>query len=193
MLTGGGDGLSPSVFLYNLEFMSKSQGNFLSKAKQILEGNWRDGFTVPTNKLYPFQWNWDSGFVSMGLGHFNLNHAIQELTSLFSGQWENGMIPHIIFHSENETTYFPNYDFWDANVNTGAPNKPKTSGITQPAVHGFILENLLKRFPDNEKLIAFVKAIFPKSRQKPSLSLQLSGPRKRRFDVYFSPLGIGQR
>lgn len=136
--------------------------HIFDNAKRILNLNWKDGFTIPTGKLYPFQWNWDSGFTSIGHSHFNIDFAIQELESLFSGQWENGMIPHIIFHSENEKTYFPNYDFWDANVNAGAPNKPKTSGITQPAVHGFVLESLLERFPDNDRLIDFVKAIFPK-------------------------------
>ena len=134
----------------------------IDNARRILNLNWRNGFTIPTNHLYPFQWNWDSGFTSIGHSHFSLDAAIKELQSLFSGQWENGMLPHIIFHSENEKTYFPNFDFWGANVNSGAPNKPKTSGITQPAVHGFVLEELLKRFPDNEKLIAFIKAIFPK-------------------------------
>ena len=134
----------------------------IDNAKRILSLNWKDGFTIPTGKLYPFQWNWDSGFTSLGHSHFNLDFAVQELQSLFSGQWENGMIPHIIFHSENEKTYFPNHDYWNANVNPGAPVKPKTSGITQPAVHGFILENLLERYSDNEKLIAFVKDIFPK-------------------------------
>ncbi|GAB5555516.1 MAG: trehalase family glycosidase [Saprospiraceae bacterium] len=134
----------------------------IDNAKRILELNWKDGFTIPTGKLYPFQWNWDSGFISIGHSHFTLDYAIQELQSLFSGQWKNGMIPHIIFHSEKEKTYFPNYDFWEANVNAGAPDKPKSSGITQPAVHGFVLESLLERFPDNEKLIAFTKAIFPK-------------------------------
>lgn len=131
-------------------------------AKRVLELNWRDGFTIPTNKLYPFQWNWDSGFTSIGWSHFDLDAAIKELQSLFSGQWENGMVPHIIFHSENEKTYFPNFDFWHSNINAGAPQKPKSSGITQPAVHGFILESLLNKFPDNEKLIAFAKEIFPK-------------------------------
>ncbi len=134
----------------------------MEPAHRILKKNWKDGFTIPTSNLYPFQWNWDSGFTSIGHSYFDLGHAIQELESLFSGQWENGMIPHIIFHSENEKTYFPNYDFWNANVNAGAPDKPKTSGITQPAVHGFILENLLDKFPDNEKLKAFAKSIFPK-------------------------------
>ena len=104
--------------------MTKKQTELIDRAKKILAKNWREGFTVPTDKLYPFQWNWDSGFVSMGLGHFNVEKAMSELASLFSGQWQNGMIPHIIFHSENETTYFPNFDFWKASVNAGAPSKP---------------------------------------------------------------------
>ena len=133
-----------------------------NKAEFILNGNWMDGFTIPTKKLYPFQWNWDSGFTSLGMSHFNLNYSQRELMSLFSGQWENGMVPHIIFHSENEDTYFPNHDFWNARVNNGAPITPKTSGITQPPVHGFILEEIINRSPDNHDLKAFAKAIFPK-------------------------------
>ncbi len=131
-------------------------------AQEILRKNWKDGFTIPTSRLYPFQWNWDSGFTAIGQCHFDIDFAIGELESLFSGQWENGMLPHIIFHSQNEKTYFPNYDFWDANVNLGAPQNPKTSGITQPAVHGFILECLLERFPENQKIQSFAKQIFPK-------------------------------
>ncbi len=132
------------------------------EAFRILDLNRRDGFTIPAAKLYPFQWNWDSGFVSIGLAHRDMDQAIEEIQTLFKGQWENGMLPHIIFHSENESTYFPNFDFWNANVNAGAPNKPKTSGITQPAVHGFILEELLRIQPNNEKLHDFIKQLFPK-------------------------------
>ena len=136
--------------------------NLIDRAKQILELNWRDGFTVPTANLYPFQWNWDSGFISLGHSYFDLNFAIRELESLFSGQWENGMLPHILFHSEHEKSYFPNHDFWHSNLNSGAPHKPKSSGITQPAVHGSILENLLDKFPNSEILKDFVKSIFTK-------------------------------
>ncbi|MEL7118217.1 MAG: trehalase family glycosidase [Bacteroidota bacterium] len=136
--------------------------DIVSEAKRILTLNWKDGFTIPTDKLYPFQWNWDSGFTSIGHSYFSIDYAIREMKSLFSSQWENGMIPHIVFHSENEKTYFPNYDFWESNVNPGAPQKPKSSGITQPPVHGFVIENLLEKFPDDEQIIAFVKNIFPK-------------------------------
>ena len=132
------------------------------QALDIIKGNWRDGFTIPTNKLYPFQWLWDSGFVALGNGIFNLPQAIEEINNMFSGQWENGMVPHILFHSENEKTYFPNYDFWNSNINPGAPIFPKSSGITQPPVFGFVLKALLDYHADNDTLRAFIKEIFPK-------------------------------
>ncbi len=134
----------------------------LDKAKQILENNWRDGFTIPTSKLYPFQWMWDSGFVSLGTSTYNIKMSLQEIKKMFSGQWENGMIPHILFHSENEKTYFPNFDFWNSAVNAGAPSSPKSSGITQPAVFGFILEDILKNHWKNQEVRDFVRHIFPK-------------------------------
>jgi len=133
-----------------------------NRAIEVLKSNWRDGFTIPTDKLYPFQWNWDSGFVSLGHGHHNLDWAIVELERLFSGQWENGMIPHILFHNENIDTYFPNHDFWMPEVNSGSPKNVRTSGITQPPVHGFILEYLFKRNPNNNKLKDFIRAIYSK-------------------------------
>ena len=163
-----------------------------SAAHNILKKNWKEGFTVPTSRLYPFQWNWDSGFTSIGHSYFNLDHAILELQSLFSGQWENGMVPHIIFHSENEKTYFPNYDFWESNVNAGAPQKPKSSGITQPAVHGFILENLLEKFPDNEKLLAFTKTIFPKIVSNHRFFYKYRDPEREGLTFIFHPWESGR-
>ena len=106
---------------------------------------------------------WDSGFVALGTSTYDLDKAIAEIKSMFSGQWENGMLPHIIFHSENEKSYFPNFDFWNNGVNPGAPSKPKTSGITQPPVFGFVLEAILQRHSDNERVISFIKEIYPKA------------------------------
>ncbi len=133
-----------------------------AEAHRILNGNWKGAFTIPTHNLYPFQWNWDSGFTCLGHQYMDLGKVFLELDSLFSGQWENGLLPHIIFHSEQEKTYFPNFDFWDSNVNPGAPLTPKSSGITQPAVHGFMLQHLLRNFPDHPDLHDFAKHIFPK-------------------------------
>ncbi len=134
----------------------------LDNAKEIIQNNWRDGFTVPTSELYPFQWMWDSGFVALGTSTYDVKLSMSEIDKMFSGQWENGMIPHILFHSENEKTYFPNYDFWNSQVNVGAPSAPKSSGITQPAVFGFILKDILQNHWDNTDVRDFVKQIYPK-------------------------------
>jgi hypothetical protein len=102
------------------------------------------------------------------------------------------MLPHIIFHSETEKTYFPNYDFWDSNVNPGAPLKPKSSGITQPAVHGFVLENLLEKFPDNEKLLDFAKAIFPKIVNNHRFFYNYRDPEREGLTYIFHPWESGR-
>ena len=160
--------------------------------RKYLERIGEMAFTIPTSKLYPFQWNWDSGFIALGHQYFNPKHAIQELKSLFSGQWENGLVPHIIFHSEKEKTYFPNFDFWNSNINPGAPLKPKSSGITQPAVHGFILEHLLNRSPDDPDLLAFIPYIFPKILHYHRFLYQYRDPNREGLMFIFHPWESGR-
>lgn len=126
-------------------------------AGEVLEGNWQDGFTIPCKGLYPFQWNWDSGFIALGWGHLNMERAKAEFRSLLKGQWSNGFLPHIVFHNPSET-YFPGPDVWDVGRSPNAP-VARTSGITQPPVLGYILELLYEL--SNESLQDFVHEIFP--------------------------------
>ena len=106
-----------------------------SQARDILRRNDRGGYTVPTHGLYPFQWNWDSAFVALGFAEFDRDRAWQEIETLVSAQWDDGMIPHIVFHQRDEG-YFPGPDVWA----TG--RTPPTSGITQPPVLATILRAL---------------------------------------------------
>ena len=39
----------------------------IKEAIDVIKKNDRGGFTIPTNRLYPHQWNWDSGFTALGL------------------------------------------------------------------------------------------------------------------------------
>ena len=110
--------------------------------KEVLINNRRSGYTLPTNnELYPAQWNWDSAFIALGYSYFNMEYAIEELEKLISGQWEDGMIPHILFH-DNDETYFPNHKTWDCG------NKVRSSGITQPP----IIATIIKKIVDQNKL-----------------------------------------
>lgn len=131
--------------------------NLKELAREVLEGNWQDGFTIPCKGLYPFQWNWDSGFIALGWGHLNMDRAKTEFRSLLRGQWSNGFLPHIVFHNPSET-YFPGPEVWDVGRSPNAPDA-QTSGITQPPVLGYILELLYE--VSNESLQDFVQEVFP--------------------------------
>ncbi|MBZ6076266.1 neutral trehalase [Microvirga sp. WGZ8] len=101
----------------------------------ILAENDRGGYTVPTAHLYPFQWNWDSAFVAIGFATYDIDRAYRELERLAEGQWDDGMIPHIIFHAPSDT-YFPGPEVW------GTRHRIPTSGITQPPVFGMALRQV---------------------------------------------------
>ena len=110
----------------------------IADARAVLAANDRGGYTVPTAKLYPFQWNWDSAFVAMGFATYDLDRALTEMERLVEGQWADGMIPHIVFHAPSDT-YFPGPEVW------GTHHAPPTSGITQPPVMAIALAEIAKR------------------------------------------------
>lgn len=124
------------------------------RAQGILRQNDRGGYTVPTNGLYPFQWNWDSIFVALGFAEFDRDRAWQEVETLCSGQWEDGMIPHIIFH-QDDPGYFPGPSVW------AADRTPRTSGITQPPVLASVVRRLWEDEggdPDHPRMRVLYKA-----------------------------------
>lgn len=116
----------------------------IEHAIEILRKNDQGTYTVPTHGLYPFQWNWDSALTALGMGYYDEDRAWVELTTLMDHQWEDGMVPHIIFHKEDEG-YFPGPDVW--RTDRSLP----TSGITQPPVSGFAVRRLYERATDKAK------------------------------------------
>ncbi len=101
-------------------------------ARAVLAANDRGGYTVPTAGLYPFQWNWDSAAVAAGFATYDADRALRELERLVEGQWDDGLVPHIVFHTPSDT-YFPGPEVWRTR------HRVPTSGITQPAVFGMAL------------------------------------------------------
>ncbi|MEN9874350.1 MAG: hypothetical protein RL186_1247 [Pseudomonadota bacterium] len=123
-------------------------------ARDILRRNDRGGYSVPTQGLYPYQWNWDSAFVALGYAEFDRPRAWQELLTLISGQWDDGMIPHIIFHQE-DPGYFPGPRVWDTK------KTPPTSGITQPPVLASVVRTLWEQEgcdPTHKQMLALYQA-----------------------------------
>jgi hypothetical protein len=110
----------------------------IEAARAILAANDRGGYTVPTDRLYPFQWNWDSAFVAMGWATFDLDRAWREIEKLLEGQWDDGLIPQIVFHAPSKD-YFPGPEVW------GVARTPPTSGIPQPPVLATAVRFVLER------------------------------------------------
>ena len=88
-----------------------SQQDTVDRAIAVLKENDRGSYTVPTKGLYPFQWNWDSCLTALGQRHFDEDRAWTEIETLFAHQWPDGMVPHIVFHVDDEG-YFPGPGVW---------------------------------------------------------------------------------
>ena len=131
--------------------------NRIEEAKKILLGNRKKGYTLPTNnKLYPAQWNWDSAFIALGYSYFNIDYALEEIETLLEGQWDDGMVPHILFH-DKDTSYFPNHTTWKCGKNI------PSSGITQPPVLAIVLKKIIEnnKFNDDQdsRILKILKKI----------------------------------
>lgn len=119
------------------------------QAVAILRLNDKGKYTVPTEGLYPYQWNWDSAFAAIGFAQFDIDRAWVELESLLGGQWDNGMVPHILFH-ENNDAYFPGPDVW------GCMPSQSSSGISQPPIAATMARKIFDKNPEigQERLAA---------------------------------------
>ena len=111
-----------------------------AQARDILARNDKGGYTIPTAGLYPYQWNWDSAFAAFGFAQFDMARAWTELDTLFSGQWSNGMVPHILFHTVDDS-YFPGPEVW------GGTGPVASSGISQPPIAATMARLLFDKDP----------------------------------------------
>ena len=112
-----------------------------STARDILRHNDKGGYTIPTTGLYPYQWNWDSAFAAFGFAQFDIDRAWTELDTLFSGQWQNGMVPHILFHTD-DPGYFPGPEVW------GGTGPIASSGISQPPIAATMAKLVYDKNPE---------------------------------------------
>lgn len=129
--------------------------HLLDLARALLRKNDTGSFTKPGPRQYPHQWNWDSALIALGLSHFDLPRALTEIRSLLSGQWKDGMLPHVVYHN-SPSDYFPNPAFWQIE------NSPKatgslTSGITQPP----LLATIVRRIHTRHSIPDFIGEVYP--------------------------------
>lgn len=124
-----------------------------SEAQELLDENWTGRYTRPSPELYPHQWNWDSCLVALGNALVAPERAARELASLLDGQWETGMVPHIVFQPQAESPepvagYFPGPQVYDVTRSQSAPKEVATSGLTQPPLLATALDRLHRVAPD---------------------------------------------
>jgi hypothetical protein len=126
------------------------------RALAVLEGNHRDGYTVPAEGLYPYQWCWDSGPIALGWAAAEQwDHAWSELERLLSAQWSSGLVPHIVFWQPDDS-YFPGPDVWA----TG--HHPPTTGLTQPPLPISAAARLFATDPDRARATTRLRALWPR-------------------------------
>lgn len=125
------------------------------RAIAVLKLNDTGVFTKPGPHQYPHQWNWDSALIALGLSHFDLPRAQLEIRSLLSGQWQDGMLPHVVYHGV-ASDYFPHAGFWQIESSPQAPGVG-TSGITQPP----LLTTVIKRMHARHPMPDFVEEVYP--------------------------------
>jgi glycogen debranching enzyme len=116
-------------------------------AEAVLAANWTGSSTVPSRRQYPHQWGWDAAYIAIGWSWVDPQRAAAELESLLAGQWDDGRVPHIVFHPDvPEDAYFPGPAFW------GGP----TSGLTQPPLHARAALEVARRGAGTE----FLRRVF---------------------------------
>lgn len=104
-------------------------------------------YTVPSPETYPFQWLWDSCFHAIILAHLSIEDAKKELESLVAKQFDNGMIPHMIYWDKAKETDFRVIEW----------GKKDTSSITQPAMLAFACWYIFQKDKDKK----FLSHIYP--------------------------------
>lgn len=115
-----------------------------ARAAAILRANDTGRSIKAAPSLYPHQWSWDAAIISIGLAHVDLDRAVAEMRHLFTGQWRNGLIPHIVYNPDvDPTAYFPDSARWAAQTSSpDAPRAVATSGIIQPPVHAIAIRQI---------------------------------------------------
>lgn len=126
----------------------KATSGLLKQVKDVMEKNRRHSgrfqYTIPSPDLYPHQWLWDSCFHAIILTYFDNNSAKKEILSLLSKQFENGLVPHIIFWRKAGR---PRIN-WETDR--------KTSAITQPPMIAYAAWRVFRQEND----VRFLETVY---------------------------------
>ena len=129
--------------------MTSSSSSLAERCAAVLRENDRGRFTLPSPHLYPHQWAWDSAFAAIGWAYLDRERALVELETLLAGAWDDGRVPHIIFH-DKDADYFPGPAMWETTDSTS---------ISQPPVWATCLRRVFELGADRDRVAAMLPAI----------------------------------
>lgn len=129
-------------FILNLAMKLKKQYLSILRSNQRTGGGYR--YTVPSSPVYPNQWLWDSCFHAIIYLSFDeFDYAKDEIRALLHGQWENGMIPHVIYWNVHHDK-----------IDWGTTKD--TSSLTQPPMVAYAVEQIYSATQDKN----YVREVF---------------------------------
>jgi len=129
------------------------------RARQVLRANDAGRWTKPSPAQYPHQWNWDSGFASLGWAAFDPRRAALEIESMLGARWSDGMVPHIHYDRRYLADYFPGPEWWPGAQRRVAMTGELTSGISNPPVLALAASMVGPRLGGEAR--AFYGRVFP--------------------------------
>ncbi len=140
----------------------------------MLLANDEGRYTVPSRLTYPHQWNWDSALSALGWAELDAGRAWSELEALLDARDDQGMVPHIAFHSRVPgwlerhlpqalarvarpyPRYLPGPRWWGRRY---AHDGRRISAITQPPLAASCARLLFERHPDEPRARALLQPL----------------------------------
>jgi len=123
--------------------------DLIAKARAVLDHNDLGDYIVPSRGLYPHQVLWDSCFVAIGLSHQDLDKAKLQIRRLFKAQWQNGMVPHIVFSEGSH--YWWDRRGWKSWINPKSAKGVASSGISQPPMLAEAIVRIGRKLSPSER------------------------------------------
>lgn len=153
--------------------------DILMQNRRVVDGH---QYTVPSPQSYPFQWLWDSCFHAIVLSYFSPNDGKEEIRSLLSGQFDNGMLPHMIYRGDGDLMKLGE---GFVKIEWG---KDKTSTITQPPIIAEAAWAIYQKDGD----ISFLEEVYPRFREFYEYLLSARDPRGNHLAGIINPDESGE-
>lgn len=131
----------------------------LEASREVYLTNDHGTHTVPSEKIFPHMWKWDSAFFAIGMAHEDPERAALEIETYFEAQWGNGMGPNQII-SPGLRFIFERFNL-HSRANPNSPEDKHTSGISQPPMMAEAVWQVGQALEESDRKL-FYKKMLPK-------------------------------